>query len=90
MRGGSGHLYYAFELHPFQSFLFKKFLVGDVAHSLDHKFHLAVIVKHRQSPLPQLPTSYREFQPLIQRMLAKEPASRFQSDEELLGWQPPA
>ncbi|MDP2322964.1 MAG: protein kinase [Gammaproteobacteria bacterium] len=51
---------------------------------------MAVIVKHRQAPVPRLPTSLREFQPLIQRMLAKQPAGRFQSVEELLDWQPAA
>jgi len=49
---------------------------------------MAVIVRHRQAPIPGLPTSLREFQPLIQRMLAKQPADRFQSTEELLAWQP--
>ncbi|MEQ1800553.1 MAG: protein kinase [Gammaproteobacteria bacterium] len=49
---------------------------------------MAVIVKHRQSPLPGLPMSLREFQPLVQRMLAKLPAERFQTVEELLAWQP--
>ena len=49
---------------------------------------MAVIVKHRLAPVPGLPTSLREFQPLIQRMLAKQPGDRFQSVEELLAWQP--
>lgn len=49
---------------------------------------MAVIVKHRQAPIPGLPMSLREFQPLIQRMLAKQPAERFPSVEELLAWQP--
>jgi serine/threonine-protein kinase PpkA len=49
---------------------------------------MAVIVKHRLAPVPGLPTSLREFQPLIQRMLAKQPAERFQTVEELLSWQP--
>lgn len=49
---------------------------------------MAVIIKHRQAPVPGLPTSLREFQPLIQRMLAKQPADRFQTVEELLAWQP--
>ncbi len=51
---------------------------------------MAVIIKHRQALLPRLPTALREFQPLIQRMLAKQPSQRFQSVEELLAWQPPA
>lgn len=49
---------------------------------------MAVIVKHRQAPIPGLPTSLREFQPLLQKMLAKQPADRFQSIAELLAWQP--
>lgn len=49
---------------------------------------MGVIVKHRLAPLPSLPTSLREFQPLLQRMLAKKPDDRFQSVEELLAWQP--
>lgn len=48
---------------------------------------MAVIVKHRLAPLPSLPTSLREFQPLLQRMLAKKPGERFQSVAELLDWQ---
>jgi len=49
---------------------------------------MAVIVKHRQAPIPGLPMSLREFQPLVQRMLAKQPAERFQTVDELLAWQP--
>jgi serine/threonine protein kinase len=49
---------------------------------------MAVIVKHRQAPVPRLPTSLREFQPLIQRMLAKQPSGRFPTVAELLAWQP--
>ena len=49
---------------------------------------MAVIVKHRLAPVPGLPTSLREFQPLLQRMLAKQPGDRFQTVEELLAWQP--
>jgi len=48
---------------------------------------MSVIVKHRQAAIPALPTSLREFDPLIQRMLAKEPSERFQSVDELLAWQ---
>jgi DNA-binding NarL/FixJ family response regulator len=49
---------------------------------------MAVIVKHRLAPVPGLPTSLREFQPLLQRMLAKQPGDRFQTVKELLAWQP--
>lgn len=66
--------------------IFFEMLTG--AKPFDGDTAMAVIVKHRQSPVPGLPTSLREFQPLIQRMLAKEPADRFQTVDELLAWQP--
>jgi serine/threonine protein kinase len=66
--------------------IFFEMLTG--AKPYDGETAMAVIVKHRQAPLPGLPTSLREFHPLIQRMLAKQPAERFQTVEELLAWQP--
>jgi len=51
---------------------------------------MSVIVKHRQAPIPALPGSLRQFHPLLQRLLAKQPSERFQSVEELLAWQPVA
>jgi serine/threonine-protein kinase PpkA len=66
--------------------IFFEMLTG--AKPYDGDTAMAVIVKHRLAPVPGLPTSLREFQPLIQRMLAKQPAERFQSVEELLAWQP--
>ena len=68
--------------------IFYEMLTG--AKPFDGDTAMAVIVKHRQAPVPGLPTSLREFQPLIQRMLAKDPAERFQDVEELLAWQPAA
>ncbi len=66
--------------------IFFEMLTG--AKPYDGDTAMAVIVKHRQAPVPGLPASLREFQPLIQRMLAKQPDERFQSVEELLAWQP--
>ena len=66
--------------------IFFEMLTG--AKPYDGETAMAVIVKHRQAPVPGLPTSLREFQPLIQRMLAKQPAERFQTIGELLAWQP--
>jgi serine/threonine protein kinase len=68
--------------------IFYEMLTG--SKPFDGETAMAVIVKHRQAPIPGLPMSLREFQPLIQRMLAKEPAERFQTVEELLAWQPAA
>lgn len=66
--------------------IFFEMLTG--AKPYDGDTAMAVIIKHRQAPVPGLPASLREFQPLIQRMLAKQPAARFQTVEELLAWQP--
>lgn len=49
---------------------------------------MAVIVKHRQAPIPRLSAHLLEFQPLVDRMLAKQPEDRFQSVDEVLAWQP--
>jgi serine/threonine protein kinase len=49
---------------------------------------MAVIVKHRQAPIPRLSTHLQEFQPLVDRMLAKQPGDRFQSVDDVLAWQP--
>ena len=66
--------------------IFFEMLTG--AKPYDGETAMAVIVKHRQAPVPGLPLSLREFQPLIQRMLAKQPVDRFQTVDELLAWQP--
>jgi eukaryotic-like serine/threonine-protein kinase len=38
---------------------------------------MAIIYKHRKSPVPQLPDAVAALQPLIQRLLAKRPEDRF-------------
>ncbi|MBT8136474.1 MAG: protein kinase [Gammaproteobacteria bacterium] len=45
---------------------------------------MAVIYKHTHAAIPQLPRELLKYQPLIARMMAKEPENRFQSAEELL------
>jgi hypothetical protein len=37
-----------------------------------------------------LPRAVAEFQPLIDRLLAKQPSQRFQNVAELLAWEPAA
>jgi len=49
---------------------------------------MAMIIRHRQAPIPRLPDSLAEYQPAVDRMLAKDPDDRFQDTDELLGWQP--
>ncbi len=44
----------------------------------------AVAIMHINEPLPQLPEEHAVFQPLLDRLLAKEPEERFQTGNELI------
>lgn len=46
--------------------------------------HTTTAINHIQQPLPPLPAEYANLQPLLERMLAKQPADRFQSCDELV------
>jgi len=52
------------------------------------KTAMAVIIKHAREPIPTLPEHLVNYQPAIDKMMAKRPGHRFQSVEELLEWQP--
>jgi eukaryotic-like serine/threonine-protein kinase len=43
---------------------------------------MAIIYMHRKTPVPQLPESQSALQPLVQKLLAKEPADRFESAQQ--------
>lgn len=45
---------------------------------------MAVIYKHGNADIPRLPSDSAHFQPVIDRLLAKQPEDRFQSAPELL------
>lgn len=45
---------------------------------------MAVIYKHTHAQLPQLPAPVARYQPILERMMAKEPSDRYQSAAELL------
>jgi eukaryotic-like serine/threonine-protein kinase len=49
---------------------------------------MAVIIQHREAPIPRLAAPLAHYKPLIDKMLAKDPAQRFQSVAELLAWRP--
>ncbi|HEY6892525.1 MAG TPA: protein kinase [Rhodanobacteraceae bacterium] len=51
-------------------------LVGRVPYQADDS--LAVGIMHIQQPIPELPESIAHLQPLVSRMLAKQPEDRFQ------------
>ncbi len=40
---------------------------------------MAIIYMHRKTPVPPLPESHHALQPLVLKLLAKEPADRFES-----------
>ncbi len=44
---------------------------------------LAIGIMHMTAPLPQLPRDYRLLQPILDKMLAKEPANRYQTGAEI-------
>jgi len=43
-----------------------------------------VLVQHLQAPLPDLPAEHRTLQPIIERMMAKDPNERFTTLEEMV------
>ncbi|NND61275.1 MAG: protein kinase [Gammaproteobacteria bacterium] len=45
---------------------------------------MAVLYKHGHAAVPELPPTLAAYQPLISRMMAKDPADRFQNARELL------
>jgi serine/threonine protein kinase len=45
---------------------------------------MAVIFQHARQPVPRLPHVVKRFQPMVDKMLAKKPADRFQSVNELI------
>ena len=54
----------------------------------DAETPMAMIIRHRRAPLPQLPPELAGYQPAIDRMLAKKPEDRFPNVAELLDWSP--
>jgi DNA-binding response OmpR family regulator len=49
---------------------------------------MAVILKHARDPIPRLPEHLSQYQPAIDKMMAKRPGHRFQTVQELLEWRP--
>ncbi len=62
--------------------LFYEMLTGERPYQ--GKNAMALAVKHLTAPVPQLPNEYKIFQALINRMLAKKPAARYQHGREVV------
>jgi serine/threonine protein kinase len=45
---------------------------------------IAVVFKHISEPVPDLPQAFQQFQPLVNTLLAKEPAARYQTGREVI------
>ncbi|MCZ6526750.1 MAG: serine/threonine-protein kinase [Gammaproteobacteria bacterium] len=43
-----------------------------------------IVIQHKQAPIPTLPVEYKEFQPLLNRMLAKKREERFADADSLV------
>jgi len=49
---------------------------------------MEVILKHARDPIPRLPDHLQQYQPAIDKMMAKRPGHRFQTVAEVLEWRP--
>ncbi|HDP94715.1 MAG TPA: serine/threonine protein kinase [Candidatus Aminicenantes bacterium] len=62
--------------------LFYEMLTGDVPYKATD--YIAVVMKHLNDPVPSLPPDLARFQPLLERMMAKDNEQRFQDGRRLL------
>jgi formylglycine-generating enzyme required for sulfatase activity/serine/threonine protein kinase len=62
--------------------VFHEMLIGRVPYDATETF--AIAYKHVNDVVPDLPSSLKAYQPIIDRLLAKEPTDRFQSARELI------
>lgn len=62
--------------------MFYEMLTGKVP--FDGETSISVALQHLQAPVPQLPEKYANLQPIIDKMMAKDPADRFATLEEML------
>lgn len=61
--------------------VFYQLLTGRVPYEASDS--LAIGIMHMTAPLPALPGDYRQLQAILERMMAKEPADRFQTGAEI-------
>jgi serine/threonine-protein kinase PpkA len=62
--------------------VFYEMLTGELPYTADDVVSLAM--KHCTAPIPRLPESLARFQPILDKLLAKDPGDRFGSGQELI------
>lgn len=62
--------------------VFYEMLTGSVPYKGDEAVTIAL--KHLAAPIPTLPTQYIAFQPLVEKLLAKDPDQRYQQGRDLV------
>ena len=64
--------------------IFYELLTGEKPYT--GKNAMGIIFKHSEEPIPDLPRRLKQYQPLIDKLLAKNPKDRIQSAAEVLDW----
>ena len=62
--------------------LFYEMLTGNAPYTAEDSFALAMM--HVTAPVPELPPRLHRFQPIINRLLDKDPSRRFQTGQEFI------
>ncbi len=62
--------------------VFFEMLTGSVPYRADEA--VAIAIKHLTAPIPKLPPQFSLFQPLLNKLLAKDPNDRFQRGREVV------
>jgi hypothetical protein len=62
--------------------LFHEMLTGNVPYTAEDSFALAMM--HVTAPIPELPPKLARFQPLLNKLLDKNPDQRFQNGQEII------
>lgn len=62
--------------------VFYEMLTGSVPYRAEEA--VAIAIKHLTAPIPKLPAQYSLFQPLLNKLLAKDPDDRFQRGREVV------
>ena len=62
--------------------IFYEMLTGNKPYKADSV--IGIVIQHQQAPIPELPVELQEFQPLLNKMMAKRREDRFPDTESLI------